>query len=272
MSMKTRLALKKWAIAALTGPWLAACSSTAPVATPPVAQAPQYGVQSLQELPDPHAALVERLQLTRSQIRAIKNALVNAVHISQPMLEMLRPWLSEAEVNEVALNSVLGTLMTMDAAQDTQFMHELREILTPTQRALFADALLQFPDIHSGAMAGLTAELTTATAERLALTTDQSDQFNQFTGDFLNFWDAYQMAYMKAMAEHLKNGDRSQLQATMESLNRLYETNSAAAFLGGLDQAQRQKVLAGIDDMRAQMVRCFTRWTQRTPRRITVLN
>jgi hypothetical protein len=270
--MKTRLALKKWAAAAIACSWLAACSNAPPVATPPAAQAPPYGLQNLAELNDPHAVLVEQMQLTRSQLRAIKNALVNAVHISQPMLEMLRPWLTAAEVNEVALNSVLGTLMELDAAQDTQFMVELRDILTPTQRALLADALLQFPETHQSIMESLTEELNLATASHLELTPEQAEQFNQFAGDFLSFWEAYQGAYLQAMADHLRNGDRSQLQATMDSLNRLYDTTPAATFLAGLEQVQRQKALTGIDRLRTQMVACFTRWMQRAPRRITVLN
>jgi hypothetical protein len=270
--MKTRLALKQWAVTAITGSWLAGCFAAGPATPPPESHGARYGLHNIKELAEPHAALVEQLQLTRSQLRAIKNALVNAVHISQPMLEMLRPWLSATDVDEVALNSVLGTLMDLDAAQDTQFMHELREILTPAQRIIFAEALLKFPDTHPGVIESLTAELNAATAEHLMLTVEQSEQFNQFTGDFLSFWASYQNAYLQAMAEHLKNGDRSQLQATMESINRLYDTSPAASFLTGLEPEQRQKVLASIDQLRTQMVACFSRWIQRAPRRITVLN
>ncbi|MEB3198301.1 MAG: hypothetical protein VKP62_13965, partial [Candidatus Sericytochromatia bacterium] len=112
------------------------------------ADSPSYGLSAMAAPREPHARWLQRLALSDGQLRRLRNIVHDALGMTEPMLDQVRPLLSAAVVDEGQLQAALARVMRQDAVQDAMTLEQIRLTLTPAQRLQVAHGISHFAGSH----------------------------------------------------------------------------------------------------------------------------
>jgi Spy/CpxP family protein refolding chaperone len=254
--MKTRSPVKKLAAVVLAASALVGCSVSAPsaaknpVVAPPAVElsAPSYQVlvEEASEHSKKMSEFLAQLALTDAQKTELKGVFKNALERAKPMHEALKPLVTGESVDTTTLQAAMATALKEDAANDAKTMEELRQVLTPEQRTLIANKLMEMSQqsVDDDPHSKLFTKLMDKASSQLTMSETQKAAFNQMKSDLLAFWAANRAAYYTAMAKHMQDGKEHDLHHEFERLIAGWNTNSAVSFIASLDQSQRQAMVA----------------------------
>lgn len=263
--MKTRSPLKKLAAAALAASALVGCSVSAPstvnqpVVVPPAAElmAPAYQVL-VEDKQDHSKKLTEfltKLALTDEQKTQLKGVVKDAFERAKTLQTEIKPLVTAPEIDRKALTTAIQNAMVADAAQDAQTLEGVRVVLTPAQRTLIADKLMEMSkaDVENDVHTKMFEKLMDKAGEQITMTAAQKEAFSKLRTSFLDYWKTNRSAYYTAMATHMRDGDQQQLQLELERLNGSIPTDAMVSFMASLNQEQRQKLATWKEELMAKI-------------------
>ncbi len=263
--MKTRSPVKKLAAVALAASALVGCSVSAPSATKQPLVAPpsvELSVPSYQVLVDEKSEhkkmmseFLAKLALSDAQKTQLKGVVKDALARGKSMMDEIKPLVTGQTVDKAALKSAMATMLKEDAAQDAKTMEAVRQVLTPDQRTLIADKLMEMSEKSTAddPHTKMYMKLMDKAGSQITMNETQKAAFAQMKSDFMAFWDANRVAYYKAMAKHMKDGKEHDLHFEFERLAEGWNTDSAVNFVASLDQSQRQAMVAWKEGLLAKI-------------------
>lgn len=261
--MKTRSPMKKLAAAVVAASALVGCSAQAPSTSktpiiPPAAELSSPAYQVLVEesehsmmaehhkmLSEHHKKLAEflaKLNLSEEQKTKLKGVIKSAFARAKALQAEYKPLVTAKTIERPALHAAIAAALKADANLDTQTLSEVREILTPEQRTMIAEKLMEMEKRKSedDAHTKMFEKLMDKAGEQITMTEAQKSHFTQLRSSFLEFWKKNRAEYYMAMGKFMTHDNRDELRKTLTRLNESMPTNSVVEFMASLDQSQRQ--------------------------------
>lgn len=240
---------------------LAGCGVATPVAQSPATTVPAASTLSIQKAGSKFDQLKAKLDLSTAQKQAIKQILtkfkqakcdkVDAKGVIQEA--MLAPEIDRDQLSAAIIEKISNRSDKIDAG--VAVLTEIRNVLTPEQRAQFADMKDMKQSLHHGGHHHHGQDRMKRLTKELNLTEAQQAAFQKVGDAFKANKDAYRAAKaakFQAICGFMVSGDADALKSALTAIPMQVPVAEMVDAAASLDQSQRQKLVDRMDARRAK--------------------